>query len=110
MSTVCRFRQRRSDIFKVNCLTLKRIAICMDQLESAQNKREKHIKKLLNDFVRVYIITAINEDSFISINHRTMNKFNDASLDTPYNISTLIKYARLINQKKTHTHIKTIRS
>lgn len=83
ISTVCRFRQRRSDIFKVNCLTLKRIASCMDQLESAENKREKHIRKLLNDFVRVHIITAINEDSSISINHRTMNKFKDASLDNP---------------------------
>lgn len=95
VSTICRFRQRRDDIFSINSRTLINIAKRLDSLSSSKSCIEKSVIQELTIFIDKYILKAIRiENNAIKINHATLKKYRVASKQYKFNLRTLINHAK----------------
>jgi len=84
----------------INSNTLKKVAVRLDELESC-NHYYKDLQKEVSHFIKTYImVDTIGELMKLDLNYVTLHKIKDVKLNTPYRMTTLVKYAQIVEEKR----------
>lgn len=101
-STIINFNYKVVDNpLNITTVTVCKIAKRLDKLECNTESYHKEFKEIIKHFIKTYIlIDDINNLTKFDLNYTTLHKMKDYSLKTPYRLTTLEKYARILKEKE----------
>lgn len=98
ITTIRRFIQKEKSIFSISTDTIRDICLVIDNKNTKNKAYVYEINHVLSEFVESHIDILDNKTlTDIGITKGTLDKMRRNKLGMSYNLNTLIKYARMID-------------
>lgn len=111
ITTIRRFTQKQKDIFAISTDILRDICKVIDSNQNTDISYLYQINYFLGEFVEKHIdVYETQVLTNIGITRGTLDKMRKNKYGCPYNISTLIKYAKLINDWRENSDEKSVQT
>ncbi|MGJ7589091.1 hypothetical protein [Staphylococcus shinii] len=111
ITTIRRFKQKEKSIFSISSDTIKNICLVIDNKSTKNKSYFYEINDVLSEFVESHIDILDNKTLMeIGITKVTFDKMRRNKLGLSYNLNTLIKYARIIDDWRGNQREESIQS